>query len=124
MQKKTIAVDFDGVIHSYTSGWKGAGECPDPPVPGAAEFLRAAVADERFDVVVFSTRAEQVDGLFAIRTYLGDLVGLDVASQIKIVSSKPKAVIYIDDRGWQFDGSFPHLDRIDSFTPWNKRAEP
>ena len=37
---KTILLDFDGVIHSYTSGWKGAGVIPDPPVPGAIDFLR------------------------------------------------------------------------------------
>lgn len=24
MRKKTVLVDFDGVLHSYTSGWKGA----------------------------------------------------------------------------------------------------
>lgn len=23
---RTIALDFDGVLHAYTSGWKGAGE--------------------------------------------------------------------------------------------------
>lgn len=120
MARKTIAVDFDGVIHGYESGWKGAGECPDAPVPGAAEFLRAAVADDRFDVIVFSTRAEQVDGLFAIRNYIGGLVGLDVARHINIVSSKPKAVIYIDDRGYRFCGMFPSLDEIDEFKPWNK----
>ena len=37
--KPTLCVDFDGVIHSYISGWKGADVIPDPPVPGAIEAL-------------------------------------------------------------------------------------
>lgn len=36
-RKPTVVFDFDGVIHSYTSGWKGATEIPDPPVPGVRE---------------------------------------------------------------------------------------
>ena len=39
----TVVFDFDGVIHSYTSGWKGVANIPDPPVPG----IREALADLR-----------------------------------------------------------------------------
>jgi hypothetical protein len=41
MHKLTICVDFDGVLHSYASGWKGAGVVADGPVDGAIEWLNA-----------------------------------------------------------------------------------
>lgn len=31
MGKPILCLDFDGVIHSYASGWKGADVIPDPP---------------------------------------------------------------------------------------------
>lgn len=120
---KTIAVDFDGVIHSYTSGWKGAAVCPDPPVPGAIAFVREALG--RFAVAIYSTRADTDEGANAIVDYLlrhglePELIPLLV-----ITSGKPKAVLYIDDRAYCFGGVFPSLDLIEAFQPWNKQEHP
>lgn len=41
MTQKTVAVDFDGVLHSYTSGGKGVDQIPDAPIAGAFDFLEA-----------------------------------------------------------------------------------
>ena len=52
-RKDSIAVDFDGVIHGYSGGWKD-GSIYDPPVPGVREALKKL--QEKFRIVIFSTR--------------------------------------------------------------------
>ena len=63
MGKPILCVDFDGVIHSYSSGWKGANVVSDPPVDGAISFLLAAI--EQFDVCIYSSRTSQLGGVTA-----------------------------------------------------------
>ena len=70
MKKPILVLDFDGVMHSYTSGWQGASHVADPPVPGLFEFLRAAV--KAFDVQVFSSRSNIPGGVDAMRIWLID----------------------------------------------------
>lgn len=55
---RTVAVDFDGVIHADSEGWRD-GSIYDVPMPGAVEGLRKLM--EFYAVVVFTTREpEQV----------------------------------------------------------------
>ena len=68
MTKPILCLDFDGVIHSYTSGWKGARNIPDPPVPGALDFILAAQA--QFTVAILSSRSHQWGGRRAMRLWL------------------------------------------------------
>lgn len=65
-----LCLDFDGVVHSYTSGWKGATRIPDPPVPGALEFIVGALG--HFRVAIFSSRSHQWGGRRAMRRWLRD----------------------------------------------------
>lgn len=118
-RKKTIVVDFDGVLHAYTSGWKGATAIPDPPVADAFPFLRAAV--ERFDVAILSARSREPGGINAMKAWL-TAHGLEdeTLGKLKFPQTKPPAHVYLDDRGWRFDGIFPPLDAIDAFEPWYK----
>ncbi len=66
--KPILCLDFDGVIHSYESGWKGPRTIPDPPVPGALEFIVEALAE--LDVQVFSSRSRYFGGRRAMRQWL------------------------------------------------------
>lgn len=115
--KKTVVFDFDGVIHSYTSGWKGTTVIPDTPVNG----IKEAIEDIRkagYEVVVVSTRCETNEGMKAINEYLlnnGIIVD-------RICREKPPALVYIDDRAICFDGNPDKLlDKINSFKPWYER---
>ena len=70
MGKPILCLDFDGVLHSYTSGWKGARNIPDPPVPGALEFVVTAL--ESFTVAIYSSRSHQWGGRRAMKRWLKD----------------------------------------------------
>ena len=61
----TVSFDFDGVIHSYRSGWKGAAVIPDPPVEGIKEVIEQLISDG-LCVVICSSRAESFEGQTAI----------------------------------------------------------
>jgi len=67
-RKPILCLDFDGVIHSYTSGWKGASVIPDEPVDGALEFIVKAM--EHFQVAILSSRSHQWGGKRAMKQYL------------------------------------------------------
>lgn len=114
--KQTVVFDFDGVIHSYTSGWKGPAIIPDPPVPGIKEAI-AEIRAAGYEVVVVSTRCATLDGLYAIKEYL-DRHDIEVDN---INMEKPPAIVYIDDRAICFDGNpATLLGKIQTFKPWNK----
>ena len=114
--KQTVVFDFDGVIHSYTSGWKGACVISDPPVPGIKEAI-AEIRAAGYQVVVVSTRCASVQGQGSVRAWLLDN-GIEVDA---VKMEKPPAIVYIDDRAICFDGH-PEtlLDKIHTFKPWNK----
>lgn len=120
---KRICVDFDGVIHSYTSSWKGAAVIPDPPVDGAIDFIRHLQL-MGYEVVIHTTRASdenEADGaLLAIRRWLRDNGLVDHLS-IAITDRKMPAEVYIDDRALRFEGTWPTPQQLEAAAkPWNK----
>jgi len=128
MRKPILCLDFDGVIHSYSSGWKGADTIPDDPVEGAIAFMREAV--DHFTVHIFSSRSNQPGGLEAMREWLGDHVAkeridddedLAWATLIEWPLEKPPALVTIDDRAITFTGAWPEMAELMAFKPWNKQ---
>lgn len=118
--RKTVVFDFDGVIHSYTSGWKGARNIPDVPVKGI-EFALRDIHNAGYEVVVVSTRCAYFGGKSAIESWL-DIYDLSQYVD-KICKEKPPAICYVDDRAICFDGRTDNLlNKIQNFVPWNKKG--
>ena len=131
--KPILCLDFDGVLHSYTSGWRGAHFIPDPPVPGAMQFLVDAM--EHFNVQIFSSRSNQEGGIAAMRSWIdywldkefgwdkgSDVVAIanGVRNMLSFPIEKPAAMITIDDRAITFTGTWPSIEVLLAFRPWNK----
>lgn len=147
--KPTLCFDFDGVLHSYASGWKGAGNVPDAPVPGAIAYVVAAL--DGFTVAIFSSRSKSIAGRWAMKRWLrhhlvehfwatkelhdpNTWTGADmeddarewagkVMRRISWPWFKPSAFVTIDDRAICFDGTWPAFSDVQSFKPWNKRGQ-
>lgn len=126
-RKPILCLDFDGVIHSYSSGWKGADVIPDPPVEGAIAFMLDAL--NTFDVVIFSSRSNQPGGLKAMQRWLrqhGDGAWYESPAgpgleDVRFTIEKPSAMVTLDDRALTFDGMWPTIQTLKEFKPWNKR---
>ncbi len=115
--KPTVVFDFDGVIHSYVSGWQGIDVIPDPPVPLVQEEIERIRA-AGYKVVVVSTRCAELAGMEAVKNYLA----VNDITVDEVLTEKPPALVYIDDRAIRFDGD-PRglLEQIQNFKPWHQQ---
>lgn len=127
MGRPILSLDFDGVIHSYTSKWAGADVIPDPPVEGAMAFLREAT--QHFRVCIYSTRSATEAGREAMRQWV-ERWAVEEGTfssaapwwfKVEFPETKPPALVGIDDRILTFEGEWPSMERLLSFKPWNKR---
>jgi hypothetical protein len=127
-RRRLVVVDFDGVLHSYSSGWEGPGIARDAPVPGAIAWLESLVADGEgsgeFAVAVSSARSSSAIGRRAVREWLlSHGLSERALSLIAFPVTKPRAFVTIDDRVIQFRGEFPSVSEIAGFEPWWKASQ-
>lgn len=138
--KPHIVIDFDNTIAGYEGGWQGIDIIPEPPIPGAMEFIIEAM--EFFTVNIFSSRSSSPIGMKAMQEYITlhmeTLLGggkqplqaidrkvcVDILSQIQWPTTKPPAFLSIDDRGLQFNGDWSKFvpAELIKFKPWNKKG--
>jgi hypothetical protein len=102
-RRRTVCLDFDGVLHSYQSGWCGADVIPDPPVHGTREAVIRL--RQQYRVVIHSARCHSEAGRKAIEAWL---TRHDIAVD-EVCEHKPLAHVYIDDRCVRFRGNWDDL---------------
>lgn len=105
---KTVAIDFDGVIHQY-DGWRGLDHF-NGPHPRAKEFL-LKLRELQYSAVVFSTRPSGLIKAWLHEHGLWEFVE-------GVTSIKPPAVAYIDDRAIRFNGDFDQVLEDLALAPW------
>lgn len=107
MSKKTIAIDFDGVIHKYSQGWKD-GAVYDEPIEFAFDTINQLLKE--FNVFILSTRnSKQIEewlikwgAPFKFEIIEGDSIFWNKDGVVGITNRKLAAMAYIDDRAYYF----------------------
>jgi hypothetical protein len=124
MNRQTLCIDFDGVIHSYEKGWQdGAiyGHVTEGFWDWACEAVKA------FDLVIYSSRSVRPSGRLAMRKWLQrqwEKSGHQgKMPPFAFSSTKPPAWLTIDDRAIQFKGDWSVLsvEAMQSFRPWTHK---
>lgn len=128
MPRNKIAVDFDGVINSYVSGWTGKTDLPDLPVPGAFQWLEEI--SKSYGIIIHTARFEKLSDsnhkvILALDAWFRKHgLSEDVLRDLQYWTDpgKPKAVMYVDDRAYRFVGdNFPSVDVIANLRPWGEK---
>src|SRR5260370_31840335 len=127
-----LCLDFDGVLHSYTSGWIEVDFIPDPPVPGAFEFLVKTL--DEFNTMIYGSRSNSKEGIHAMQIWLAywaqrELKNKEEVNKIIIhfrdsqawPTQKPPAFVSIDDRAITFTGLWPSIEELKAFNPLNNQ---
>ncbi len=96
--KETITLDFDGVVHAYTSPWVSADKIPDGPVEGAIEWILTAL--QKYDIAIFSARSSQPEGIVAMQGWLRR----ELVKWLRGSSSLQEIQRRIDISGYQEEG--------------------
>ncbi len=102
--KDTIAIDFDGVIHNDNKGWHD-GTIYGDPISGSLEAIK--ILASKFSLIIFTAKAKSdrplvngKNGTLLVKEWLEKHGYMDYISGI--TAEKPRAFLYIDDRGYRF----------------------
>ena len=108
--KKTILVDLDGVLNTYTGNFN---ENLIPPIKeGAFEFIRDLSV--KYKVKIFTTRNRLLVSEWIINNGLKDYVE-------DVTNIKEPSYLLIDDRCINFNGNYEDVQKqIENFKVWYK----
>jgi len=101
----SVAIDFDGVIHKNSKGFND-GTIYDEPVEGSLEAIKK-IFKKGYKIIIFTAKAKPdrplVNGLTGEELVWDWLKKHNLKKYISdVTSEKPRAKIYIDDKGYRF----------------------
>ena len=99
---RTIAFDFDGVIHKYSKGWDD-GSIYDVPMEDAFETLQK-LHDDGYEIIIYGCRCNNQIQLDSLQNWMNDWQKKKKCGfPFKVaVSGKPMALAYVDDKAIRF----------------------
>lgn len=110
-KRKTLAIDFDGVLHNAHSGW-GDGTCYGDPLEGSINAIKELA--KTYDIIIFTAKAKSdrplvmgKTGIELVQDWLEKYGILNCVTSI--TSEKPRAELYIDDNAYRFENWYDTL---------------
>lgn len=94
-----ICLDFDGVIHNYRYGYTPFPN--DSPVEGALDFVNWLI-EKGYNVTICSARFRSEEDITNVKKWL--IKHSFPIQKLTLTISKPPALLFIDDRGYRFQG--------------------
>ncbi len=109
--KKTILIDLDGVLNTYTGNFD---KDFIPPIrEGAYEFIKHL--SEKYTIKIFTTRNLLLTSKWIFENNLINYID-------DVTNNKGLSYLLIDDRCINFDGNYKNLlNKIDNFKAWYKK---
>jgi hypothetical protein len=122
--KKTVAIDFDGVINTWVDDGQRPAETDAGPWSSVENL--SSLCNSGYKGIIFASRANSAAAVFAIREYIRrHTENNELADTIEITTQKPIADVYIDDRAVPFTGDWREtLKQIEEFKPWTELGPP
>ena len=130
-----VAIDFDNVVHSYTSPWSASADITDPPLPGAVEWLER-LADEGARIILHTCRftawnpdaagfiaGDPIEVESAVWDWLKKHGLSDLACERITMWTwvgKPYADAYVDDKAIEFEGLYHDVGALRTIVELNK----
>ena len=104
-QSKNLGIDFDGVIHNDNLGFHD-GTVYGEPIVGSLESIK--LLSEFFNIIIFTAKAKKdrplIDGKSGAELVEEWLLKHDVLKFVSdVTAEKPRALLYIDDKGFRFE---------------------
>jgi hypothetical protein len=103
-ENKNLAIDFDGVIHKNSKGFYD-GTVYDEPIEGSYDALETL--SKHYNLIIFSAKARSdrplIDNKTGVELIWEWLDKYNMKQFIsEVVSEKPRALYYIDDKAITF----------------------